>query len=150
MKQGFLESYINEGRELAMSIRKFIKTIRKAPVELTDNGLFRRVNEAIEKMLNIKISPLGSTQRPQTQEDEESATQAQFWEEAEICLQEMEKTIKEKTKKESPSHSFGVQEKDSFDAPLFDMGISPIRSPNVGMPSGARERIGRASCRERV
>ena len=128
--QAFLDKYINEGRELAMSIRKFIGRIKTAPAELSDNGLFKRVNEAVEKMLNVKISPIGSTQRQQTQE-EESDSQVQFWKQAEKCIQEIEITIKEKAKKESPTHSFGVQERDIFDIPSFDLGISPIRSPTA-------------------
>ena len=113
--QAFLENYLSEGRDLALTMRKFMKSMKSAPEELSNNGMFNKVNEAIQRMLNIKVNE--ASQKPPAAEEDETLSQ-EFWAAVEKCMEEVEKTIQEREswRKEMPSFDLGIDLDDEIEA----------------------------------
>ena len=110
--------------------------MKSAPEELSNNGMFNKVNEAIQRMLNIKVNE--TSQKPPAAEEDETLSQ-EFWAAAEKCMEEVERTIKEREswRKDIPSFDLGIDLTDEIEALQTEAGNNETRE-NIQQTDGEK------------
>lgn len=127
------------GSLIAEYVRDFFKLVKDAPRELLDNSTFIKINEACEKLLNMRF--LSDSQRNSSQSQQPDSQDRFFSDPAVLkCIEEIERAIllKEKFKdgidKPSPSlspHSMPSPRR----SPIMVPSSFPRPSPNLSIPS---------------